>query len=538
MFDVTGSAHEVSTRWKKWKRSFTYYADGNGISDETRKKNLLLHLAGLEVQDIFDTLPEPPPVPADDDARGVFDTAILKLDAYFAYEPNYALEKHNFRLMSQLSSETVAQFAHRLKQQAKLCNFTTAAEHELDQLVEGVRESSLRKKFLDKKNLDIVAALEIARQHETTEESLRGMASSASGAHASVSGSVNRVRVSSKHSSDSTCSCRNCGRTGHVAGDDSCPARSKSCHKCGKKGHFRALCRQSGGGGSGSSSTGGGSATSKKNKHKVNKVEESELAEPEAECDFAFGVSLGTGVSESSRISVRINDVVTDVLVDSGATCNILRKDVLEELRSGGLHVDVSPCTRKLYTYGSNLLPVIGKFQATVEANGKSTEDEFIVIAGTGEFLLGRPAAMKLNVLILPEVCSVSSQEEFSAGLQKQYPGVFAGVGKLVGYQAHLHVNPDVSPVPQRERRVPYLYQPKVAAKLEELQQHGIIQEATGPTPWVSPVVIAPKRNGDIRLCVDLRRVNEAMSGNVTRWPWWMTFFTERMVVLYLARLT
>ena len=32
-----------------------------------------------------------------------------------------------------------------------------------------------------------------------------------------------------------------------------------------------------------------------------------------------------------------------------------------------------------------------------------------------------------------------------------------------------------------------------------------------GPAPWVHPVVIAPKNNGEIRLCVDMRQINQAI---------------------------
>ena len=51
----------------------------------------------------------------------------------------------------------------------------------------------------------------------------------------------------------------------------------------------------------------------------------------------------------------------------------------------------------------------------------------------------------------------------------------------------------------------------KLTAKVNELLEKDIIEKVEGPTAWVSPVVVAPKASGDIRLCVDMRRANEAI---------------------------
>lgn len=37
------------------------------------------------------------------------------------------------------------------------------------------------------------------------------------------------------------------------------------------------------------------------------------------------------------------------------------------------------------------------------------------------------------------------------------------------------------------------------------------IEEVDGPTPWVNQVVIIPKADGDIRLCIDMRQANKAI---------------------------
>jgi len=38
-----------------------------------------------------------------------------------------------------------------------------------------------------------------------------------------------------------------------------------------------------------------------------------------------------------------------------------------------------------------------------------------------------------------------------------------------------------------------------------------IIEEVTEPSPWVSNLVIVPKKSGDLRVCCDLREVNKAV---------------------------
>ena len=53
-----GEAAGIGERWKRWLRSFELYVTGKGITVAARKRTLLLHCAGVEVQDIFFTLEE------------------------------------------------------------------------------------------------------------------------------------------------------------------------------------------------------------------------------------------------------------------------------------------------------------------------------------------------------------------------------------------------------------------------------------------------------------------------------------------------
>ncbi|XP_046568676.1 uncharacterized protein K02A2.6-like [Haliotis rubra] len=60
-------------------------------------------------------------------------------------------------------------------------------------------------------------------------------------------------------------------------------------------------------------------------------------------------------------------------------------------------------------------------------------------------------------------------------------------------------------------RRVPFGLHGKLESKVQELIAKDIIEAVEEPTPWVNPVVIVPKASGDIRLCLDMRRANEAI---------------------------
>ena len=111
----------------------------------------------------------------------------------------------------------------------------------------------------------------------------------------------------------------------------------------------------------------------------------------------------------------------------------------------------------------------------------------------------------------LPQVYSITS-EGTSVDIVKNFPDVFSGVGKFKDYQLKLHVNKEVKPVAQPLRRLPFGLREKVDKKLDEFLKEDIIEEVhSGPIEWVSPLVVVPKPDGDIRICVDMRRANEVI---------------------------
>jgi hypothetical protein len=61
-------------------------------------------------------------------------------------------------------------------------------------------------------------------------------------------------------------------------------------------------------------------------------------------------------------------------------------------------------------------------------------------------------------------------------------------------------------PVHQHARSLPVAKQANVGQILDDMQRRGVIEESD--SPWSSLVVLV-RKNGDLRLCVDYRQIND-----------------------------
>ena len=204
------------------------------------------------------------------------------------------------------------------------------------------------------------------------------------------------------------------------------------------------------------------------------------------------------------------------MLVDSGARSTVLGEQQFHNLLRNSLKANLMPEEITLRVYGNGCLPVVDKFEATIECHGQKVVETVLVTQGEGRCLLGSPAAKKLQVLKvgpdLVNMTTVYSIDNDINGIVGRFPKVFSGVGKLSGCQLKLHINREVTPMAQKPRRIPYPLEDKVQRKIGELLNLDIIDKVPGPTTWVSPAAIAPKPNkDDVRICVDMRRVNEVI---------------------------
>jgi len=103
--------------------------------------------------------------------------------------------------------------------------------------------------------------------------------------------------------------------------------------------------------------------------------------------------------------------------------------------------------------------------------------------------------------------------ERFTSERQiiEKYPEVFhEGVGKLEG-EYHIRLNEDAKPVQHTPRRVPVALRDRLKETLDNLVQQNIITPITKPTPWINSMVVVPKKNGTLRICLDPKDLNHAI---------------------------
>ncbi|CAC5404852.1 unnamed protein product [Mytilus coruscus] len=495
-FDISVSTG-LFARWKRWLRAFQLFAAGKGVTDVDQKYALLLHTAGMNVQDIFFTLPEGA-------GEGAYEKAVSALDAYFTPLSNAPYERSIFRSMIQSSSETIEQYITRLRQRADTCDFgnqTAIDERIRDQIIDKCLSHHLRRKLLEKgRTLTLANVRSIAKAMEDSErqaESIEGqgqvnMIQSKGKQYGKNSFNSGNKSFNSGNKSTCTATCYSCGRESHIRTDPSCPARGKKCRKCKIVGHFDKVCK-----------------TKDKSKHgKIRQVVEQPQNNTDDE-EYVFsmiGVNQINSVCEN--IVVNIGNVDLKMIIDSGASCNIMGINLWNYLKDNRVKCVSSKSTKSLFAYGSEEpLKIAGIFTATVQCNNRTLNDiEFVVIEGKGQALLSRNTAEQLGVLQL--VHSVSEP----GTIKDKYPECFTGVGKLKSFQLQIPIDPDVEPVIQPMRRVPFNLRDKLAKKLDELLDLDIIEHVNEPSQWVSPVVVVLKRSGDdIRLCVDMRQANTAV---------------------------
>ena len=73
-------------------------------------------------------------------------------------------------------------------------------------------------------------------------------------------------------------------------------------------------------------------------------------------------------------------------------------------------------------------------------------------------------------------------------------------------------LDPKVTPYAQAvPRRVPAARKAQLLTELQRIEKMGGIEKVEEPTDWCSPLLVVPKKNNSIRVCIDFTKLNKAV---------------------------
>ena len=496
---------EPVTPWKEWYSAFDTYILACDLSNcsDTRKKAILLHCLGTEGQRITRTLNLA-------DAL-TFTQYTTKLQEHFAPQKSLTMERHYFRERVQNTGESIREFVAALRGLASKCKYGDLEEAMIrDQLTSKTRVHKIKERLLlepDSTTLDKIINMACNIEEAMKESKAMGTASANTCATGDKQTDVHQVRGPPRRRShgpkkvqtnvESTIRCTNCGENGHYPKTEACKAFNRRCRRCAKMHHFANVCM---------SSRNSRSPAGQGRSHggQVQQVENDTYDEGERTKVHHIGPP-----KQFKTATVTIGTTSVQLLIDLGAKVSILNElQYKEHFANYKLHTPV----QDLYTYSDAKISIVGMIYAPVQYGQQKEENHPFYISKHGSNLLGLDLFDKLNFKVVHDGVYIQTitNDTATSALAEKYPTQFSGFGKLQHYEHAPQVDSTVKPVSQSLRRLPFSIRQEVSSELKRLEQADIIEKIDS-SPWISNLVVARRRNNELRLCIDLREVNKAI---------------------------
>ena len=471
----------LATRWITWMEDFEMFLTASGIKDDTQKRALLLYQAGSRVREIFRQL-------ADTGDAHDYKIAKDKLRDYFEPQKNRRYEVFKFRQAKQERNETLDQFHTRLRVLAQTCSFNDT-EIEQQIIINGI-SSRIRKKALREPDYDLKQILLDGRRAEQSEYQARDIESKKD-----KTDSIQKVQRKT---------CHYCGGT--YPHKSQCPAKGKECRKCGKLNHFAKVCRGQKPPAS-KPSYPRHKRNEKTNKNPLNPVQQADSDSDNTE-DYLYNVNTN---KKSPTVRVTVGKHCFDATLDTGASLNVIDRGTYEHMDG----VEFKKTNVKAFAYNAQQpVKFLGKFEAVIETRKRVTVATFYVVKtpDSGN-LISSTTAQELGLISLHINKLSNNNDRKLDRILAKHATVFEGLGKLNDVKIKLNIDRDQASKSQPTRRIPFHIRDKVKHALEALEQDDVIERVPNkqPTPWVSPIVAIPKKDGGVRICVGMRQANAAI---------------------------
>ncbi|UYV71623.1 hypothetical protein LAZ67_8003894, partial [Cordylochernes scorpioides] len=483
-------------KWETWREAFEIFSIAADLESMplVRQRAILKHILGEKTVSIYKTFRV-----TENEAYPSIKEMLDMLSKHFKPFKNIIQIRNNFFTSVQKKGQGITEFVTELKQLAQECEFEELAESLIrDRFIIGMIDQEVKKKLLEDPQLTLPKAISVA----TIAESVCVQIASWEEKQAMIekinknTWEKNRSRVEKAKAGPSIANTRNeckwCGQQ-HTYGN--CPAYRKTCNACGKLNHFAAVCRT----------------------RRIRNL----ISENEGDESFEGGINVNKVLVKTVRSDkwsavISINGNKTSVHLDTGAQINVLPQKVISLWPAKPI---IKPTSLKAYAYGHSELPIVGKCEVLCQYGEKKSLCEFIIADVDAQTLITGDTCEKLE--ILKRINQINSHEMFlhdqTKKILEQFHEVFQGVG-VINSECKMYTKPEYPPVRALPRRIPASLGNEVQSELEKMVKQGIITKIYHETEWSHPMVVVKKKSGQIRICLDPRKLNQALNSfrNVT----------------------
>jgi len=270
---------------------------------------------------------------------------------------------------------------------------------------------------------------------------------------------------------------------------EKCHPKDAVCHKCQRKGHYSSQCRS-------------------KN------VDESGLET--AFLDATSSSSREMAWYAHIMVGKRGKQSEVTFKLDTGAEVTAVSQETFLKLPDAP---QLTTPKRILCGPSRKPLHVLGQCQIDLSHRDRSSSQHIFVVKGLRSNLLGLPAIKALNLATRLDETTTESTSLSSAYIHQRFKKVFQGLGNL-GEEYHIRLKPGATPFALfTPRRVPLPLREKVSEELKRMETMGVISRVDTPIPWYAGMVVAPKKSGSVRICVDLKPLNQSVLREVHPLP-------------------
>ena len=187
--------------------------------------------------------------------------------------------------------------------------------------------------------------------------------------------------------------------------------------------------------------------------------------------------------------------------------------------------------------YGINPLKFLGKMVVTLQSNGWATNATINVIGVCRPSIIGRDVMPELGLMLVEApaeqgvdniqkhgdiVEQDENHDDWQKHFSKQFHHLLHRVGRIRNYKMQAEFSKKLIPIQQKGRRVPITLQEKVDKEIDKLLEQGHIQklEERSDKYFVSPIVITVKKDGSVKLALELRELNKQVHKHIYQMPY------------------